>query len=89
MGNTHFRRQATIGPYYADFACHERRLVVEVDGSGHAESDRIAADAARTKFLEARGYRVLRFWNHEVLRDIDAVMLAIHNALESSGAPHP
>jgi very-short-patch-repair endonuclease len=82
--DTHFRRQATIGPYFADFSCHERRLVIEVDGGGHATVEQSAADAARTAYLEAQGYRVLRFWNHEVLKEIDAVMLAIHSALTES-----
>jgi very-short-patch-repair endonuclease len=92
VGDSHFRRQATIGPYFADFACHERRMVIEVDGGGHAEHDRMIADAARTKFMESRGYRVLRFWNNDVLNDIEAVMLVIHEALEKevgAAAPHP
>ncbi len=89
---THFRRQATIGPYLADFACHERRLVIEVDGGGHAERDRMIADAARTEFLNSRGYRVLRFWNNDVLNDIDAVMIAVYEAMSGGSAsktPHP
>ncbi|HUL90552.1 MAG TPA: DUF559 domain-containing protein [Pseudolabrys sp.] len=89
---THFRRQATIGPYYADFACHTRRLIVEVDGGGHAEKNQVIADDARTKFLISRGYRVLRFWNHDVLKDTEAVMSAICQALNDrndGAAPHP
>jgi very-short-patch-repair endonuclease len=87
---THFRRQATIGPYFADFACHTNRLVIEVDDSGHGERDKIAADQERTKFLNAEGYRVLRFWNNDVLDDIDAVMEAIYLALRAEeSAPHP
>src|SRR5258708_38095481 len=79
--NAHFRRQATIGPYYADFACHHHRLVIEVDGGGHAADQQIAADASRTEFLNSRGYRVLRFWNNEVFNQIDGVMNTIHQAL--------
>ncbi len=89
---THFRRQATIGPYFADFACHECRLVIEVDGGGHAEHDQIMADAVRTKFLASRGYRVLRFWNNDVLKDVDTVMTAIYDLLKNqvdAQAPHP
>ena len=86
---SHFRRQATIGPYFADFACHQNRLVIEVDGGGHADEMRIIADAARTKFIKARGYCILRFWNNDVLNDIDAVMLAIDDAIKSGVAPHP
>jgi very-short-patch-repair endonuclease len=79
--DAHFRRQATIGPYYADFACHHHRLVIEVDGSGHGEDQQIAADTRRTEFLNARGYRVLRFWNNEVFNQIEGVMTTIHQAL--------
>jgi very-short-patch-repair endonuclease len=80
IGNSHFRRQATIGPFYADFACHECKLVIELDGSGHMQADRVAADDARTRYLEAQGYRVLRFWNSDVLKEIDGVMSVIHDA---------
>ncbi|MCV0397343.1 MAG: DUF559 domain-containing protein [Rhizobiaceae bacterium] len=65
-----FRRQVPVGPYIADFLCAEAMLIVEVDGSQHADS---AHDRARTRDLEARGFRVLRFWNDEVLREIGAV----------------
>jgi very-short-patch-repair endonuclease len=85
--NTHFRRQAPIGPYYADFACHRRRLIIEVDGSGHAEDRQSAADTERTAFLESRGYRVLRFWNNEVLQQIDGVMSVIFEAVRAAEAP--
>jgi very-short-patch-repair endonuclease len=89
---THFRRQATIGPYFADFACHERKLIVEVDGAGHAERHQIVADDVRTRFLESQGYRVLRFWNNDVLKDTEAVMMLIYDALNGAAgaaAPHP
>ncbi|HEY6257899.1 MAG TPA: endonuclease domain-containing protein [Xanthobacteraceae bacterium] len=84
--NAHFRRQATIGQYYADFACHHHRLVIEVDGGGHAEDQQIAADARRTAFLNARGYRVLRFWNNAVFNQIEGVMSTIHQALIEAAA---
>jgi len=58
---THFCRQAPIGPFLADFACHDRRLIIEVDGSQHGEPEGLAADAQRSAFLRSRGYRVLRF----------------------------
>jgi very-short-patch-repair endonuclease len=60
--------------------CRERRLVVEVDGGQHAES---ARDARRTAFLEAEGFRVIRFWNNDVLRNIDGVLQIIAEALKS------
>jgi very-short-patch-repair endonuclease len=84
--NAHFRRQATIGQYYADFACHHHRLVIEVDGSGHADDQQMAADARRTAFLNARGYRVLRFWNNEIFNQIERVMSVIHQALVDAAA---
>ena len=90
---THFRRQATIGPYFVDFACHQTRLVIEVDGGGHAEDNRMAADAQRTAFLSSHGYRVLRFWNNDVLSNVEGVMTLIHEAINEqqrrSDAPHP
>ena len=65
-----FRRQVPIGRYIADFACLEAKLVVEIDGSQHAESPR---DHVRDAELKSRGFRILRLWNDEVLREIDAV----------------
>jgi very-short-patch-repair endonuclease len=85
----HFRRQATIGPYFVDFACHERRLVIEVDGSGHSDPNRATRDSTRTAFLSSFGYRVLRFWNNEVLCETDAVMAAIFAALSGDADATP
>ena len=70
-----FRRQVPLGPYIVDFFCHERSLVIEIDGGQHQA--RAAADRARTRRLEAQGYRVIRFWNNEVLREPEAVQAAI------------
>jgi very-short-patch-repair endonuclease len=91
MERSHFRRQATIGPYFVDFAGHETLFVIEVDGGHHGEDLQAAADAARTAFLESQGYRVLRFWNHEVLTETRSVMEAIFAALNEppQSAPHP
>jgi very-short-patch-repair endonuclease len=86
---THFRRQATIGPYFVDFACHEQRLVIEVDGGQHAETSRAALDEKRTSFLEMHGYRVLRFWNNEVISNIEGVMTMIAAALRESATAAP
>ena len=80
-----FRRQHPVGPYVADFASIDAMLVIEVDGGQHAES---AADIRRTRFIEASGYRVLRFWNNDVLTNIEGVMLVIHAALVET-RPHP
>lgn len=78
VGEARFRRQHPIGPYVVDFCCLERRLVVEVDGGQHAQ--RAAADAARTRWLERAGYRVIRFWNNDALKHTDAVVQAIADA---------
>jgi very-short-patch-repair endonuclease len=78
-----FRRQVPIGPYVVDFAAISERLVIEVDGGQHAESDR---DKAREDFLASNGLRVLRFWNHEVLVNLDGVVSAVQRALT---APSP
>src|SRR5215831_6412328 len=64
-----FRRQVPIGRFVADFVCHEARLIVEIDGGQHDPSSEL--EARRTRFLEGEGYRVLRFWNNEVLANPD------------------
>lgn len=66
-----FRRQFPVGRYIADFACPEKKIIVEVDGSQHAEEKQSAVDAVRSAELEQDGWTVLRFWNNEIMRDID------------------
>src|ERR1700745_227145 len=79
-----FVRQDPIGPYVVDFACREQRLIVEVDGGQHAESKR---DAVRDQWLADRGYRLLRFWNDDVLSNTEGALEAIAAALaEVAGA---
>src|SRR4029077_541077 len=73
------RRQAPVGPYIVDFVCFERKLVIEGDGGQHAGS---AKDGIRDEFLRQRGLRVLRFWNHEVLGNIEGVLEVIAAELE-------
>jgi very-short-patch-repair endonuclease len=75
-----FRRQHAIGPYIADFCCVEKKLILELDGAHHLEQ--AVYDAERTAFLESQGYRVLRFWNKEVLSDLDGVMWRILDMLK-------
>ncbi|MFO1173096.1 MAG: DUF559 domain-containing protein [Hyphomicrobiaceae bacterium] len=70
-----FRRQVPIGRYIADFVCHDAKLIVEVDGSQH--DDVVAADAERTRALEAAGYLVVRCWNNDVMAQIEAVVAMI------------
>ena len=84
---SHFRRQVRLGPYIVDFVCHGLRIAIEVDGGQHAAQ--IDRDARRTRFLEAHGYRVLRFWNNEVLANIDAVLEVIHGAILATPTPTP
>ena len=75
-----FRRQQPIGAFIVDFVCFERRLIVEVDGGQHAEQ--APYDEQRTRWLEAQGYLVLRFWNNDVLANTEAVAQAILDAVE-------
>ncbi len=72
-------RQEPIGPYFADFACRERKLVVEIDGSQHADS---VHDLVGDAYLASRGWRVLRFWNGEVFTNLEGVLDTILAALE-------
>jgi very-short-patch-repair endonuclease len=90
-GSHKFRRQAALGPYVVDFICFEKRLVVELDGPQHAETTSAEHDARRTQWLAARGYRVLRFRNHEVDEDVRLVVETIRQALAvaDSTQPHP
>jgi very-short-patch-repair endonuclease len=81
----HFRRQAPIGTYVADFAWLEGKLVIEIDGSQHADRNE-SYDARRTAWLESQGYRVIRFWNHEVLKSPRVVGEAILSAARDSAA---
>ncbi|NBB24746.1 DUF559 domain-containing protein [Porphyrobacter sp. SLTP] len=69
-----FTRQFPIGDFIADFACRSLRLAIELDGGQHADS---TTDANRTRIIEAHGYRVIRFWNNEVLENIDGVLTVI------------
>ena len=76
-----FCRQASIGPYIADFFCPKARLIVELDGEPHADEARMRQDAARTLWLEAHGCRVARFWNLDVFKHSNEVLDAIYSAL--------
>jgi len=82
----HFRRQATIGPYFADFASHQLRIVIEVDGGQHADN---VADDRRTAYLASEGYRVLRVWNNDVLANVSGVLSAIDRAVNADRPPTP
>jgi very-short-patch-repair endonuclease len=84
---SHFRRQVRLGHYIADFACHELKLVIELDGGQHSESN--VRDERRTVFLRSQGYRVIRFWNNEVLTNIDGVLELIQSTVLATPTPAP
>ena len=77
-----FRRQAAIGDYVIDFVCFSCKLIVELDGGQHNDPIKKAYDEKRTAWLRSRGFRVLRFWNHEVLENVDGVVEGIWIAIE-------
>ena len=85
LGGWKWKRQLPFGPFFLDFACVEARLVVEVDGGQHAEQ--LDYDARRTASLEAAGWRVIRFWNSEVLTNRDGVCMTILDACGGERAP--
>jgi len=83
----HIRRQhVLLGRYIADFYCADARLCIEVDGDSHAEPDQIEYDAARTRALETEGYRVMRFTNRDVFRDLKGVLETITQACKAFAA---
>jgi primosomal protein N' (replication factor Y) len=79
-----FRRQHPIGPFIVDFACIEQQLVIEADGGQHADNE---ADQRRTEWLEGHGWRVMRFWNNDVLANPAGVAETILQALPSPSQP--
>jgi very-short-patch-repair endonuclease len=76
-----FRRQHTIGNYIIDFVCPAKMLIIEIDGGHHNELITENADTQRTKALKALGYQVIRFWNNDVLQNIDGVVFKIRECL--------
>ncbi|NVM22445.1 MAG: endonuclease domain-containing protein [Desulfobacterales bacterium] len=79
LGGYKFRRQHPVGPFIVDFACLEKKLVVEVDGGEHAKN--LEEDVKRSDYLKERGYRILRFWNNEVLAESKSVLSVILTSL--------
>ena len=82
-----FRRQAPIGKYIVDFLCYEQKLVIEIDGGQHQL--RSKSDSERTNWLEAQGFRVVRFWNNQVLAETEAVLEAILREMQGEDSPSP
>ncbi|MCR5872104.1 MULTISPECIES: endonuclease domain-containing protein [unclassified Sphingomonas] len=81
-----FTRQVVIGPYIADFVCRSRKLIIELDGATHDDSTH---DDGRTAYLETQGYRVIRFWNNDVMNNLDGVLAALSEALDTAPLPNP
>jgi len=84
MGGTHFRSQHAIGNYIVDFCAPRRKLIIELEGSQHFEQQEY--DEERSAFLKSKGYRILRFWNNDVMKDIDSVLTVIWSTLNEQ---HP
>jgi very-short-patch-repair endonuclease len=80
INNVNFRRQHAIGNFVPDFCAIKEKLVIELDGSQHLEQEKYDED--RTAYLESQGYTVIRFWNNQVMNDIEGVISAICHALE-------
>ena len=82
MQGQKFRRQEPIGQYIVDFVSYRRRLIIELDGGHHSEQ--VDYDSERTRWLESRGFRVMRFWNDDVLKETEGVLEVILSALRES-----
>ena len=91
LGGLKFKRQYPVGPFIVDFICVEKNVVIEVDGGQHADNEEL--DLQRSAYLNKMGYRVLRFWNNEVLQETEAVLTAIFailaNGKQNSPSPQP
>ena len=85
LGGIRFNRQVVIRPFICDFVARKAKLIIELDGGQHAQN--ADADAKRTKFLESHGYRVVLFWNNEVLENIEGVVASIEQALADRPSP--
>ncbi|MEL7689645.1 endonuclease domain-containing protein [Citromicrobium bathyomarinum] len=78
--NLKFRRQVPLGRFIVDFYCHELQLIIEVDGGQHSEE----GDQSRTEWLESEGYRIVRFWNNELLENLDGVLVELERHIRPS-----
>ena len=86
---THFRRQAPVGRYIADFLSHRLKLAIELDGAQHGFEAHRVRDRERDRWFESQGYVVLRFWNHEVKKELDSVLDTIYAAVQERRAHFP
>ena len=96
--NAHFRKQVPMGLYTADFAWHTAKLVIEVDGGQHGTDAGRSHDTVRTRYIEAQGYRVIRFWNTDIVHNLEGVFAIIADAVADTAqdfsaadaaGPHP
>jgi very-short-patch-repair endonuclease len=87
LTGSHFRRQALVGPFIVDFASRKAKLVIELDGGQHDWQQE--SDAQRTRRIEAAGYRVLRFWNNDVIGNLEGVLSEIQRVLPPTPDPSP
>jgi very-short-patch-repair endonuclease len=87
LADANFRRQTPVGPFIVDFVCHEANLVIEIDGGQHFENESIKRDARREAFLASKGYRVLRFNNHDVMSNRQGVLETIEAAVVHALSP--
>ena len=88
-GGVRFNRQFPVGPFICDFAARTPRLIVELDGETHARAETQAGDNARTAYLHAQGYTVIRFWNRDVMANVEGVVARIEQTLADMPSPHP
>ena len=79
--NLKFKRQFPIGNYVVDFVCEEIKLIIELDGGQHNEPENIEADKVRTEFLESKGFKVIRFWNNEIDKNLEGVYLKLQKEI--------
>jgi len=82
-----FRRQEPIGNYIVDFVSFEKKLIIEIDGGQHNEDSLVDKDSQRTQWLNSQGFRVIRFWNNDVLENLQGVLLQIQTFLEEAPSP--
>jgi very-short-patch-repair endonuclease len=87
LAGSHFRRQAVVGPFIVDFASRKAKIVIELDGGQHNWQQ--GSDLSRQRRIEAAGYRVLRFWNNDVLGNLEGVLAEIQSALTPTPDPSP
>ena len=83
LKSTHFRRQVVLEGFIVDFCCLSERLIIEVDGAQHGFDQNLKSDQKRTKALEAAGFKVLRFWNHQIFKEFESVVDTIFAQLKN------